>query len=424
MTNLELNLEKVDKILGKLSLNKDLYMRIYSFTTENVGGYIDLFDLKTKSLLTVGSSGDQILNSYYKGCRNITLLDINPFAKYYIYLKIAGIISLDYQEFIEFFFRWIDMKYNVRRYNSYGFKKLSSNLKTLDYDSYCFFEYVLNNYTRNKISDYLMLDDQDNSMVIKQINNYKNYEKINIVVPATVQVTYYFRDCDYKKTNKCFPDKNKIIDIVVSKDGYYDYNENIDYNEYLNREDKEGLIKKTCKDNNCYFEIKDKIRELNINIKNSIKNMNTIITRRGKIQTFIIKVINADQKESRNNIITTYLNKDITVIPNSISDYGVLDKKNNTITWNMSLIDDNSSFELFYDAFVNRGAKTDKIYDTHTVLKSNTIKNHITSNTTNIILIENAIFGVLRDIIIVIIALLIFYKIIDIRNKNMKKDRN
>ena len=177
MTNLDLNLEKVEKILGNLSLNKDLYMRIYSFTTENINGYLDLFNFKNRNLLTVGSSGDQVLNGYYKGCQDITLLDINPFAKYYVYLKIAAIMALDYNEFIEFFFRWIDMKYNVRRYNSYGFKKLSSILKTLDYDSYCFFEYLLNNYTRNKISDYLMIDDQDNnSLVIKQINNYLQSE--------------------------------------------------------------------------------------------------------------------------------------------------------------------------------------------------------------------------------------------------------
>ena len=152
--------------------------------------------------------------------------------------------------------------------------------------------------------------------------------------------------------------------------------------------------------------------------------MSSIITRRGKINTFKIKVINNDEKDSNENIITTYLNKDITVIPNSISDYGVLDKKNNTITWDISLIDNNSSFELFYDAFVNRGADTNKIYDTHTVLKSDTVKNNITSNSTKILLIENVIFEVIRDIIFVLIAIFIFYKTIDIRNKNMKKDRN
>lgn len=258
---------------------------------------------------------------------------------------------------------------------------------------------------------------------IKQTNNYKNYEKINIVIPVKVQVTYFFRDCDYKKTNKCFPVKNKTIDIVVSKDGFYNYDENINYVDYLNREDKEEINKKTCKDNDCYLEIKDKIRELNLYIKNTIKNKNTIITRRGKILNFKVKVSNDDNKESKDNIITAYIDKDMTIIPNSISDYGVLDKKNNTITWDINLIDNNSSFELSYDAYVNNGVDTNKMYNSHLTLKSNTISNHITSNNTNILLIENKIFGVLRDILLSVIAIYLFYKIIDIRNKKMKKDR-
>lgn len=95
-------LEKAKEMLNN-NINSNLYYKVYSFATENINGYIDYFDLKNKSLLTVGSSGDQILNAYYKGCRDITLIDVNPFAKYYINLKIAGVISLTYQEFQEFF---------------------------------------------------------------------------------------------------------------------------------------------------------------------------------------------------------------------------------------------------------------------------------------------------------------------------------
>ena len=320
----------------------------------------------------------------------------------------------------------IDINYKLEQNYDYNYNLLPTNYKK-----------IINSI--NSINDIKKLNNKeitiknDNStyalffnipFYVKQTNNYKNYEKISIVIPATVQVTYFFRDCDYKQTNKCFPVKNKTIDIVLSKDGYYEYNEDINYLKYLNSDSQKDIIEKTCKDNDCYLEIKDKIRELNINIKNTIKNMSSIITRRGKINTFKIKVINNDEKDSNENIITTYLNKDITVIPNSISDYGVLDKKNNTITWDISLIDNNSSFELFYDAFVNRGADTNKIYDTHTVLKSDTVKNNITSNSTKILLIENVIFEVIRDIIFVLIAIFIFYKTIDIRNKNMKKDRN
>ena len=50
--------------------------KMYPFTTENISGYIDNFDLEGKSLLTVGSSCDQIYNASLKGCKDITILDI------------------------------------------------------------------------------------------------------------------------------------------------------------------------------------------------------------------------------------------------------------------------------------------------------------------------------------------------------------
>ena len=51
----------------------------------------DYFD--NRRLLTVGSSGDQLLNAFYNGARDITLFDINEYAKYgfrYWTNKLAG----------------------------------------------------------------------------------------------------------------------------------------------------------------------------------------------------------------------------------------------------------------------------------------------------------------------------------------------
>ena len=62
-----------------------------------------MFDLKDKSLLTVGSSGDQVINASLKNCKDITVLDINPFTKYYFNLKKAAILTLKYEEFCKFF---------------------------------------------------------------------------------------------------------------------------------------------------------------------------------------------------------------------------------------------------------------------------------------------------------------------------------
>ena len=87
MEDFEVKLHKAISICdGEYTYLKQ-FSRIYSFATENVFGYLKYFDLQDKSLLTVGSSGDQVLNAYFKGCRDITLIDINEFAKFYLYLK-------------------------------------------------------------------------------------------------------------------------------------------------------------------------------------------------------------------------------------------------------------------------------------------------------------------------------------------------
>ena len=63
--------------------------------------------------------------------------------------------------------------------------------------------------------------------------------------------------------------------------------------------------------------------------------------------------------------------------------YPQIDEKNNTITWNIELIDNKSSFNLSYDAYINNNANTNKVFSTHLTLKSN-IVDTITSNNTSI----------------------------------------
>ncbi len=191
------NLKKVDDLLNKRYLNEDLYMKIYSFTTENINGYINLFELYNKSLLTVGSSGDQVLNSYFMGANDITLLDINPFAKYYVNLKIAGIISLTYQEFQEFFFKWINNKYNLNRYNPYLYKKIKKNLKAIDYESYYFFKYIFKYYSKGAIISHLINDDSSESQVIMNINNYlKSEDNYNKLKKTLKNICFKFVNAD------------------------------------------------------------------------------------------------------------------------------------------------------------------------------------------------------------------------------------
>lgn len=74
----------------------------FLFTTENQNGINDIIDYKGKHILTPSASGDQYLGAVYYDAREIDLFDINRLTYYIACLKIAAVIVLDYQEFMDF----------------------------------------------------------------------------------------------------------------------------------------------------------------------------------------------------------------------------------------------------------------------------------------------------------------------------------
>ena len=168
-------------IIDDASING--FEKIYPFTTENITVYIDFFDLKDKSLLTVGSSGDQVINAALKGVKEVTLLDINPYTKYYFYLKQAGILELNLAQFNDFF-RYNDypkFKYNkkVKVFNNDSYKKLKSTLQLLDNDAYLFWDELFDMYSPRCIRFFLFSKDENpysvlskSSLYLRDENNY------------------------------------------------------------------------------------------------------------------------------------------------------------------------------------------------------------------------------------------------------------
>lgn len=132
---------------GYYSKNK---RRIYPFCTENISGYINDFNLKDSSLLTVGSSADQVINAILCDCKDITLYDIVVESKYYCYLKCAGILCLTRQEFLDFF-SYRDyigcLKPNDKVFNKESYDKLKDTLRILDYESFLFFDELFNTFS-------------------------------------------------------------------------------------------------------------------------------------------------------------------------------------------------------------------------------------------------------------------------------------
>lgn len=79
--------------------NMQIFDMPYMFCTENIYGYLGSFNIANKSVLTTGSSGDQVLYSLLFGAKDVTCFDINPFAKYIFDLKAAFIKTYTYDQF-------------------------------------------------------------------------------------------------------------------------------------------------------------------------------------------------------------------------------------------------------------------------------------------------------------------------------------
>ncbi len=159
------------------------FSTIYPFTTENISGYINDFNLDNKSLLTVGSSCDQVINASLKNCTDISVLDICPFTKYYFYLKKAVIMTLSYKEFSHFFC-YKDYSFlfgdNRKAFDKDVFYKIEKTLKELDNESYLFWSKLFSNYSSLKIRKKLFSPDEYKFSVLKNINLYlSDDEKYN-----------------------------------------------------------------------------------------------------------------------------------------------------------------------------------------------------------------------------------------------------
>ena len=110
-------IKEIEKhIFNKKDFND--FFDAYAFTNENISSYISYFDLKHKSLLTVGSSCDQVIHASLSGCEDITVCDICPLTKYFYYLKISSLLSLNEEEFLKFLCKTyfgVEDKYSLPR---------------------------------------------------------------------------------------------------------------------------------------------------------------------------------------------------------------------------------------------------------------------------------------------------------------------
>lgn len=236
----------------------------YPFTTENINAYIDNFDFDNKSLLTVGSSGDQVFNAILNGCKDITLYDICPFAREYFYLKKAAILSMNRNEFFDFFCYRNYPKLFVKNRKAFIESSFFRLLEYLEVDNpeVCYFWLeLLKRYKGRNIRKNLFSTDEYEKHMLTKMNRYlesdEDYYRLrSIVEDADVKFVYdnlfsignehkydniflsnvaaYYKLADFK-------DMFDIMDNVLADDGKmlvaYLYDTDVNY-EYTRGEDE------------------------------------------------------------------------------------------------------------------------------------------------------------------------------------------
>ena len=98
--------ENIDKAIEIISLRKqgeEIKKFDVPYIHSNEGDFYKNLNLQNKSVLTVGSSGDQALYSLLNGAKDVTVFDMNPFVKYYYELKASAVMNLSRKESLKLF---------------------------------------------------------------------------------------------------------------------------------------------------------------------------------------------------------------------------------------------------------------------------------------------------------------------------------
>jgi len=197
-------LDEIMSYKNRKDVKDNRFFWIYLFTNENIKAYYSNIDFNNKSVLTVTSSGDHILNAILSGANEVSGFDINPLAKYYVELKIAAIKSLTLEEFIMFFY---DKKLLTYKYffNKKIYTKFSNNLSG-EYKE--FWDYFFDTYNKRDIFEsYLISDDYLTLKGLLEVNLYlnkDNYYKLREIL-KNININYYDVNLkDMKSINKKF----------------------------------------------------------------------------------------------------------------------------------------------------------------------------------------------------------------------------
>lgn len=151
---------------------------LYLFATEDMRTYYKEFD-HPETFLTIGASGDQLLNAILLGAKRIDVFDSNPLSKRGCALKIEAFKSLTKKDFMKYY----------RRFSAGIFNRFSSNLSEQDS---IFWNSLYDIKDGEDIARDLFVYKRLEPELIKKINPYlddENYEKLKSMIDG-VEINY------------------------------------------------------------------------------------------------------------------------------------------------------------------------------------------------------------------------------------------
>lgn len=291
---------------------------------------------------------------------------------------------------------------------------------------------------------------------LKQTITEEGYKKKDIVVLAEVEVVYYYDDSNniYRKSLE-FEIWNSEIGMMYNNE-IGDLKTMNDLNNFISDDLEDACLNsangriitnyRRCTESNMLFSSEyfmvpyfiDEEGTVKLEITNTVNNLAKYNASDNKKLEYKICVKNTGDISSTNNVIVSYVPKGIEVDLKSISNSGTYNKSDNTITWNIDLIEEGKEIELSYKAMAPSTANGNELIGKSSVI-SDQVKTKVYSNDTivtldkiveiiknpktgtSMIYIPNTNIGLPLNIFLVILASLIILGMFIVKKFKFKK---
>ena len=201
------------------------YSPVYIKSNEKVKDYQKYLEKRKKVLSVIGSS-DQLLDMIVSGTKELDVYDVSRFPKYFMNLKLAGVQTLDRDQYINFFYE------GNKRSNVYD--SMYDNIRTnLDSNNKEFWDGLFNVNDWNDISNSSLFSNETISVsdVIRQ-NKYLEKDHYNELKDLITDVDVDIYEGDILEISKVFKEKYDLI--YMSNIIKYLYENNYDLKDYKN----------------------------------------------------------------------------------------------------------------------------------------------------------------------------------------------